>query len=428
MSEYITNKRKELFFLNNTLRKRLNPNVLLVNSIDEVIYSKYRIKQKMQVEVSDDLFLFSETNFTNNKSITTHNQTISSSYQRYDLTFKCDSMFNFVYRLSANLESFGSFTSCGMASITSILQCINSLYPSTNIYTSNDCYFETQHYIDNYANNIIINYCPSNSDKKNDLNILWFDSISSYSFELFTKGLISVEEFDLLIFDTTCYELGSKEILETVEWALNNNLPSILIRSHIKLDSLAMEYGRLGSLVVCFNDSICSYKMKNILNIAIHTKDILSRSGLNFNPYSLFPLQNDDGFHQINNERINRIKRNCKYFYKTLVENKKEYIKIYDYHHNLFVTLEADFLVERNQSDLIIRKLQSFLTKNMLDVKFADSFAFDFMALSWYKDYSTGKERIRISCSDYDKTTVTKIASGLLVYIDDERDKWLKTF
>src|SRR5204863_9544694 len=78
--------------------------------------------------------------------------------------------------------------------------------------------------------------------------ILLLDSCTTAG--AFERALTSVQpRLDLIVFDTTCFSSGSGRILRALSWARTAAVPIVLLRSHTKLDSLGVEYGRLGSAV-----------------------------------------------------------------------------------------------------------------------------------------------------------------------------------
>ena len=76
--------------------------------------------------------------------------------------------------------------------------------------------------------------------------LLLDSSVPAWSFEAALCALNS--SVDLVIFDTTCFAGGSAMLRRVLRLAERSDVPVVLVRSHTKLDSLGVEYGRLGSI------------------------------------------------------------------------------------------------------------------------------------------------------------------------------------
>src|SRR5204863_975408 len=94
--------------------------------------------------------------------------------------------------------------------------------------------------------------------------ILLLDSCTTAG--AFERALTSVQpRLDLIVFDTTCFSSGSGRILWAMSWARTAAVPIVLLRSHTKLDSLGVEYGRLGSAVFAHCSNVTGQRILQAL-------------------------------------------------------------------------------------------------------------------------------------------------------------------
>ena len=126
-----------------------------------------------------------------------------------------------------------------------------------------DGYGETRELLEHYAGRIRVT--PRVRGKRAEINggrggnapVLMIDSAVSDGFFARLGGCS--RDVSVAIFDTTCFACSSGRIGRVVRWAERRNLPIVLVRSHAKLDSLGIEYGRLGSIVLVWHrDDACA--------------------------------------------------------------------------------------------------------------------------------------------------------------------------
>jgi hypothetical protein len=128
-----------------------------------------------------------------------------------------------------------------------------SIFPEADIVTMPNSYGETAELIDGHAKHLRRielgrSLAEITSFRGSRPRILLLDSCTSVgAFEAIVKCAQPL--LDLVVFDTTCFSSGSGHIVRALNWAHDTKIPIVLLRSHTKLDSLGVEYGRLGSVV-----------------------------------------------------------------------------------------------------------------------------------------------------------------------------------
>src|SRR5262249_11711534 len=119
-------------------------------------------------------------------------------------------------------------------------------------------------------------------------SILWLDSLP---FGSAAKLHDSVQASDLVICDTTTLPAQSGRIRRFLQWLREARSPVVLVRSHTKLDTLGIEYGRLGSMVFLTFPEVPLPKLgrwRSIVRSAPNTVRLLGTAALpgHFCPYA----------------------------------------------------------------------------------------------------------------------------------------------
>ncbi len=298
-------------------------------------------------------------------------------YQRYDAKLEYNNYdYNF-YDLK-NIHSKTLFTNCGMSAIYVLLNSLKKSGRFKLIYEK-DAYFETQKIIKQFG---------MNKGKK----VFYYDSISDFfTFDINCKNR-------LVIMDTTCYH--PHDYKNCIMKLLNNNNIVILVRSHVKLDMLGLEYSYLGSISFFVPDCINKRRFSFLKALIKDTMELCGTIGVYAIEENIFPLLNDPQLILLNKERIYRINDNNLYFYNRLCQNSK----IILHKHKLFLTLETDYSDLR---ELVIFVKELSQKSNGL-AYYSPSFGFDYIALDTYYDLINKKNTVRISIGDVDKNLINK--------------------
>ena len=225
---YLKNKLEEIELLNTHVQPPLNLKSTELKSSSKIFNVKMELRKRMLQNFYFNHSLFSETNFTHNEQECIESYTVSSTYQRFDMTVLHENYLDHIYRTNSCLKSVGKYTACGMAAITSVLFAFNSLYSNVRVVLPQDAYYETIYLAKTYLLNVKLAH-DFLSNNVYDANILWYDSISQQTFSEFQNDL-DKSLLDFVVVDTTCYELGSQQIDKLLDWLQLYNIPCVLLR------------------------------------------------------------------------------------------------------------------------------------------------------------------------------------------------------
>src|SRR5439155_2234911 len=206
---------------------------------------------------------------------------------------------------------------------------------------------------------------------------------------------------DLVIFDTTCFSSGSGRIRRVLSWGRRWEIPIVLVRSHTKLDSLGLEYGRLGSAVfVACEKRVATAKQERLEDLAREMRNAVRLFGGAALPAHFPPCVGTKAYRALADKRVAAILRNsrrtARYFASALPGSSGEL----HFAHGLYVTLAPKRLLDEKQTKQVAAELCGDLAKAGLPLRHAGSFGFDFGAAEWFGDTSCNRHVVRIAVPD----------------------------
>jgi hypothetical protein len=244
---YSARKKEELDLLNSLLADPLT--IRSPKLITEVIEQKFHLAAALKAEHVLHDWALTETAWTHSHRPRSGPFEFEYDYQRADLEVRGPSFYGFEKQSGSKTVYTGS----GMAAISALLMAMASIFPEADIVTMPNSYGETAELIDGHAKHLRRielgrSLAEITSFRGSRPRILLLDSCTSVgAFEAIVKCAQPL--LDLVVFDTTCFSSGSGHIVRALNWAHDTKIPIVLLRSHTKLDSLGVEYGRLGSVV-----------------------------------------------------------------------------------------------------------------------------------------------------------------------------------
>lgn len=403
--DYATRKREELDLLCQACKLAL-PRARLTQEL--VVDVKNRCRARLRARSALGAATISETNTSGSAAFALGSHALRGTYNRYDLEATHGDALASIYRYApaTTWRSFGSYTSSGMAAITALLASLARQPGRTTIAARSDIYFETVELVRTHFRTIDLELdVPQIAKGSAARRVLWIDAIEHTAFD---DRAIARDDFELVVIDTTCRPLGDGRLFALIERASRAGVPCVLLRSHVKLDSLGLEYGRLGSIVFVFTTDLAHHDAAQLASLRAAHRDAIARLGLNFEPLNLFPLHHDERFHALNDRRVAVIRRNTARLGQVLADRG---LAVDRYDHALFVTVRVPDVTTRAAATVRQNAMVAALTARGVAARAAGSFAFDFLAIDGYRDRTTEEERLRLSPADLDDAAAAAVAA-----------------
>lgn len=420
--EYKKRKIEEVKILNKYSESSFSLKENFINK--DLIFTKLKQKEEIICALRKKFFNFTETGFYSKKKvkISPFLYARKYSYQRCDLFFENEYLSSKLYNIDLQNIYYTYFTNCGMSAISNFFFALNAVSTKVfNIFINKDSYFEVLLFMDfvNLKNIVTYNSTYEELDSNVDnYNILYLDSVS---LENPYKSLIyhlkkDISEFFIVVIDTTCINIGTSRIFKKiVKEVTDKGVFCIFLRSHTKLDFLATEYSRLGSVVFIKPSKTTKNKLAVFERIVYHYSIARSYTGSAPHIYDIPPFLVDNEFKNLNSKRIKAIRNNHKLLAK-LLQNHIRNGNLVKPYHNLFVLIKSKKQLSVNDIKKILSKFAKEYKNDSYPLLYATSFGFDFIAMDDYVD-SNKKNVIRISLPDYPAEVIVNFSKQLDILI-----------
>jgi hypothetical protein len=321
-------------------------------------------------------------------------------YQRADLEVRGPSFYAF--EKLADAEPV--YTASGMAAISALLMAMRPTFFEADFITLPNGYGETTELIDGHVRHLKRIELSASFDevrrrKGARPRILSFDSsMSNGIFEALLKCVRP--RLDLIVFDTTCFSGESGRIRRVMNWAARAAIPLVLLRSHTKLDSLGVEYGRLGSAIFPNCRGLSEEQQVLVNRLSAETKKAVRLFGSAALPAHFPPFAGSRTYRSLTSKRICALLKNGKrmrgHFYRSLSAFAAEF----HFAHGLYLTLASAGLNDEKAAREIVAEMCADLKCRGLPIRHAGSFGFDFAAAEWAQDRSRNRYVVRLAAAD----------------------------
>ena len=194
-------------------------------------------------------------------ALTTTRQPLSTpsryrwGYQRFDLEIDAPPPYPTLGGALAECSWDLSFTASGMSAISAVLHAIALDAPLT-LYHRPDAYFETPALVRELLPGSSTRAVPEEPEDLGTISQPQSPALAGALIDSFGErshqdllGALSGIDLDFVLMDSTCYDVASPR-LEHILTACVERAPTFVVRSHVKLDQLGMEFGRLGSVLL----------------------------------------------------------------------------------------------------------------------------------------------------------------------------------
>ena len=398
LEAYLARKRQELELLNGFLGSPLP--LRPPGSAREVIEQKFHIAAALKAEHTLQDWALTETAWAHPGQVRVGPFEFSYDYQRADLDVRGPSFYELGESGTAN-ESI--YTASGMAAIAALLLGSARVFSEADIVALPDSYGETLELIESHARHLRLVQLARTPDElapSSRPQILLFNScVQAAAYETALAWIRP--RLDLIVFDTTCFAGNSGRIRRVLRWASRWNIPAVLVRSHTKLDSLGVEYGRLGSAVFIENGRQLGAAQVNLLrHLANETRNAVRLFGGAALPAHFPPYVGTTTYWALTDKRIAAMLRNsrrtARYFASVLPGDAAEL----HFAHGLYVTLASERLVDEQRAKQVAAELAQDLSKAGLPLRHAGSFGFDFGAIEWFHHNTSARYAVRIAVAD----------------------------
>lgn len=214
----------------------------------------------------------------------------------------------------------------------------------------------------------------------------------------------------LVVFDTSCFAIGSGRLRKTVRHLLNRFVHVVLVRSVHKLDMLGVEYGRLGSGVIVGDN-------RSVLEPCV--SDAIRLIGAAARPDDFPPFAEGTTYRAVSRARTANIMRNTRLLGSRLLQAS---IPIVAFQHGLYLDIELTAGTCREAAAEVAEHLASAVPDGLM--RHAGSFGFDFTASEWTDHPLRDAVALRIAPGDQRPDTFAELAAQIVAVLPGIVDRF----
>ena len=367
-------------------------------SIDEVI--AFKLKLTAAVRAQHDLkdWTATETAWSQRTKPFDGPFRFEYDYQRADLAVTGPSF----YDLASGLECDTVYTASGMASISALLLASSQVFDQVDLVVLPGTYGETLEFVEAFAPHLSIAPAESFSGAPaSDVShrVLLLDPCASVrDFEACLRS--SWTQFELCVFDNSCLAGGSGKIRRVLRKARTEQVPLVMVRSHTKLDSLGIEYGRLGSTAFVRHSEDEHWGGLRLRALPDEMRKAVRLLGGAALPAHFPPFVGKPEYRSLTSRRMAAIVRNGRRTARVLRKVLGDLVGRADFAHGLYVLLKRTRPLDEDAARQAASRMSEELSENGFPIRHAGSFGFDFAATEWFQDLTTGEFSVRIAAAD----------------------------
>jgi hypothetical protein len=406
---YLERKHREIALINACLATPLK--VDAADSAEAMIERKFKLAGALRAERSLESWAITETARPEAQRWSSGAYRFSYEYQRADLHVRGPAIYDVAGAEDGIVRQETVYTGSGMSAISAIVTALIRVRGELDVIAPRGCYGETRELLESLQERVTI--VPSKRQDgpirraRSRTRVLLVDSCVADDFDDYRAAT----DIDIVVFDTTCFWQHSGRTRIVIRWALRSGLPVALVRSHAKLDSLGIEYGRLGSVVLAWRPQDASQVwMKKLLRA---TEDSVRLYGVAAIPAHFPPFTGTAQYRACSRARTAGIIRNTRRMARQLSTRMSGHCAIRTFQHGLYFALVPGDELPIDDVKRAAASLSTALGRQKLPLKHAGSFGFDFVAVEWFFDAILRRNLLRIAGADLPASLIDRIVDSI---------------
>jgi len=407
---YLDRKNEEIALIARALGGSRCPRI---RTLEAAIEEKFRLGAALRARHALRTCDNTETNWKPGSVLRSGPFTFSYRYQRADLAVTGPFPYGLPERFGAASVCEPIYTCSGMAAISVVLLGIAGTAGTeqpTFLHLAG-CYKETLELAATIGfRNVRLGGTEGWSAPLGHRAILWLDCVPFG--ESGTELHECARAADLVICDTTAIPAQSGRIRRFLQWAREARSPVVLVRSHTKLDTLGIEYGRLGSVVFLTFAEVPLAKLARWRNLARGTPNIVRLLGSAALPGHFCPYADGPTYWRLSSRRSAAMLHNGRLVARTLARQLGQ-SAVRQYRHGAFAALVPPRPWGESEAVAEAGELAETLTDGGFPVRHAGSFGFDFVAVEGFFDTAVERYLLRVAAADLPTTVSARIADGI---------------